>query len=116
MHTLRLSGALPRKHNHLRWVSLVAGLLMIVLGMSGSHLAVGRAPSPENLDLPQTTSLAGTTVFTTTTLSIPTYPYAAYLEPAYSATYNITYPVLDWDRYEASSPSPSPHDYELLVM
>ncbi|MCJ7552109.1 MAG: hypothetical protein MUQ30_20755, partial [Anaerolineae bacterium] len=116
MHTLRSSGALPEKHNHLRWVSLVAGLLAIALGMSGSLFVVGRSPPPELLDLSQTTSLAGTTVFYTTTLSIPTYPYAAYLEPATSATYNMTYPVLDWDRYEASNPSAGPQDYELLVM
>ena len=76
-HTLRLSGSLSKRRNHLRWVSLVVGLLAIVLGMSGSRLAVGRAPPLEDPDFPQTTSLAGTTVFYTTTLSIPTYPYAA---------------------------------------
>ncbi|MGC9520447.1 MAG: DUF5107 domain-containing protein, partial [Anaerolineae bacterium] len=35
---------------------------------------------------------------------------------AHDPTYNITYPVLDWDRYTASNPAPVPQDYELLVM
>ena len=116
MHTLRSSGALPERRIRLRWVSLVAGLVTIVLGMSGSRLVVGRSPPPENPNFPQTMLLSGTTVFTVTTLSIPTYPYAAYLEPAYSATYNMTYPVLDWVSYEASDPSAGPQEYELLVM
>ncbi|HQE92576.1 MAG TPA: DUF5107 domain-containing protein [Anaerolineae bacterium] len=55
-------------------------------------------------------------IFYTTTITIPTYPYADYLYDAYNATYNMTYPVLDWGRYNAANPTPVPRDYELLVM
>ncbi|MBN2392946.1 MAG: DUF5107 domain-containing protein, partial [Anaerolineae bacterium] len=56
------------------------------------------------------------TIFYTTTITILTYPYADYLYDAYNATYNITYPKLDWVSYNAANPTPVPQDYELLVM
>ena len=56
------------------------------------------------------------TIFYTTTITIPTYPYAHYLYDAYNPTYNMTYPVLDWAGYNAANPTPTPQDYELLVM
>ena len=58
----------------------------------------------------------GTASFLTATLTIPTYPYAAYLTSAYTPTYNITYAVLNWDAYNSSDPTPAPHDYDLLVL
>ena len=58
----------------------------------------------------------GTASFQTATLAIPTYPYAAYLTSAYTPTYNITYPVLNWDAYNGSGPTPVLQDYELLVL
>ncbi len=58
----------------------------------------------------------GTASFQTTTLTLPTYPYAPYLTTVHTPTYNITYTVLDWSAYEDSHPTPIPHDYELLVM
>ncbi len=57
-----------------------------------------------------------TTIFYTTTVIIPTYPYADYLSTAYNPTYNMTYPKLDWVAYNAANPTPVPQDYELLVM
>jgi hypothetical protein len=56
------------------------------------------------------------TIFYTTTITIPTYPYADYLYDAYNATYNMTYPKLDWTAYNAANPTPIPQEYELLVM
>jgi len=58
----------------------------------------------------------GTASFQTATLTIPTYPYAAYLTSEYTPTYNITYHVLNWDAYYGSDPTPVPHDYELLML
>jgi hypothetical protein len=60
--------------------------------------------------------LSGATVFYTTTIAIPTYPYEAYLTEGYDAEYHMTYPVLDWDAYHQADPRPSPRDYELLVL
>lgn len=57
-----------------------------------------------------------TTIFYTTTIAIPTYPYADYLDDAYNSTYNMTYPKLDWDSYNAANPVPTPQDYTLLVV
>jgi len=56
------------------------------------------------------------TIFYTTTMTIPTYPYADYLYDAYNPTYKITYPRLDWTGYNAANPTPTPQEYELLVM
>lgn len=56
------------------------------------------------------------TIFYTTTITIPTYPYADYLYDAYNTTYNMTYPKLDWAGYNATNPTPAPHEYKLLVM
>ncbi|MEE9618077.1 MAG: DUF5107 domain-containing protein [Anaerolineae bacterium] len=58
----------------------------------------------------------GTASFQTATLTIPTYPYTAYLTSVYTPTYNMTYTVLDWDAYNDSDPTPVPHDYQLLVL
>lgn len=55
-------------------------------------------------------------LFYTTTITIPTYPYAHYLYNAYNPTYNMTYPKLDWVAYDAANPPPAPQEYELLVM
>jgi uncharacterized repeat protein (TIGR01451 family) len=52
----------------------------------------------------------------TTTLTIPTYPYAAFLETRHSVTYNIDYPWLDRVAYEASNPKPAPKDYAAVVL
>ncbi|HSJ53799.1 MAG TPA: DUF5107 domain-containing protein [Anaerolineae bacterium] len=52
----------------------------------------------------------------TTTLTIPTYPYAAFLETHHSDTYNIDYPWLDRPAYEASNPQPIPRSYTAVVL
>ncbi|MBN2006923.1 MAG: DUF5107 domain-containing protein [Anaerolineae bacterium] len=51
----------------------------------------------------------------TTTITIPTYPFAAFLEMHYSTTYNIHYPWLNRSAYEASGPSPAPRDYVAVI-
>ncbi|MCP4541089.1 MAG: DUF5107 domain-containing protein [Chloroflexi bacterium] len=52
--------------------------------------------------------------FQTTTISIPTYPYADHLIPTYTSDYNMHYSRLDWNTYNHSSPIP--RDYELLIL
>jgi uncharacterized repeat protein (TIGR01451 family) len=52
----------------------------------------------------------------TITLTIPTYPFAAFVETHHSDQYNMDYPWLDRPAYEASGPQPSPQDYTGLVV
>ena len=52
----------------------------------------------------------------TTTVSIPTYPYAAYLEMRHSDAYNIDYPWLNWPAYDSSGPLPVPQEYTAIVV
>jgi hypothetical protein len=52
----------------------------------------------------------------TTTLTIDTYPYAAFVETRHSDQYNMDYPWLNWSAYEASGPTPVPEDYTALVV
>jgi hypothetical protein len=57
--------------------------------------------------------------FSTTTIWLPTYPYSRHLKTAYNPTYNMTYPVLDWDSYYAApGPASEPISvpYTLLVL
>ena len=51
----------------------------------------------------------------TTTLTIPTYPYADFLEDHYSATYNMYYPWLDRSAYDASGPTAAPQPYTAVI-
>jgi uncharacterized repeat protein (TIGR01451 family) len=52
----------------------------------------------------------------TVTLTIPTYPYAGFLESRHSDEFNTDYEWLDWSSYDASSPQPTPQDYDAVVM
>ncbi|MBN1246925.1 MAG: DUF5107 domain-containing protein, partial [Anaerolineae bacterium] len=104
-----------RPQVRLRWVSLIVGLFLL-FGLGGSKALAQEDVPPGVLNDPRWTAFLNTTVFYETTISIPTYPYADYLESAYDPTYNMTYPVLDWDRYEAADPQPTPRLYQLLVM
>ncbi len=54
------------------------------------------------------------TSFQTTTISIPTYPYADHLTSVYTPAYNMHYSRLNWSTY--SNSNPTPRDYELLVL
>ena len=66
--------------------------------------AMPSAPAPDSVG------------FHTTTLTIPTYPYARYLHSRLDPTYNITYRHLDRRAYEESHPAPLPQEYTLLVL
>ena len=56
---------------------------------------------------------AETVISYTTTITINTYPYASFLSDRHNDTYNVDYPWLDWGAYHGS---PSPQNYELLVV
>ena len=53
---------------------------------------------------------------TTTTLTLPTYGYAAFLYAEHSDLYNMDYDRLDWGAYEAAGPHAEPHDYTAVVV
>ncbi|MBN1878130.1 MAG: DUF5107 domain-containing protein [Anaerolineae bacterium] len=107
----------------MRWRCLGFSLVFcIVLGI-GWGLGTSQAKA-QNLDGLESSSYTDrsvnlsytATVFYTTTIVIPTYPYAAYLTEGYNAIYNMTYPVLDWAAYNASNPAPISQTYTLLVL
>lgn len=79
-------------------------LAMLVVGF-GLVLALGRADGgPSAIEV------------YTTQLTIPTYPYAEFLELHHSDLYNMDYPWLNWLAYEASGPRPLPREYTALVV
>ena len=89
----------------MRLLAVVLLSLWLALGVESGRLHVAAPPA----------GLRGVQVFTTT-LTLPTYPYAGFLEAEHSDTYNMTYYRLKWDEYEASNPQPSPHDYTAVVV
>ncbi len=94
--------AIPRPHP-----GVVAATVAGVADPPGAHFSGERQVADDALHA---------AIFYTTTITLSTYPYAGYLYDAYNATYNITYPVLDWTSYAAANPTPAPKPYELLVM
>ena len=92
-------------------------LVVVWLGLALLLGAGSGRPSPD-LDPGRgiTPAETPTVQVSTTTLTIPTYPYAGFLEAEHSDTYNMTYYKLNWSAYEASGPQPSPHDYTALVV
>jgi len=52
----------------------------------------------------------------TTTITIPTYPYAPFLEEAWHEESGVPYKKLRWDAYLASSPKPVPKNFTALVL
>ncbi|MDF1512873.1 MAG: DUF5107 domain-containing protein [Anaerolineae bacterium] len=94
-----------------------AGLCAAVLLLL--TLIAPRSPSIAGdtvIRLTDDSTLTGQTTFTRTTITIPTYPFANYLSQQTNSYYNISFPVLDWTAYNASHPTPVPHNYELLVL
>jgi uncharacterized protein YraI len=51
-----------------------------------------------------------------TTITLPTYPYAAFTEEATNPTFDWTYRRFDYDAYLASNPQPAPKTYTLVVL
>src|SRR5512139_1747700 len=70
--------------------------------------------APGNTPLHSATS--SLTTITTDTITIPTYPYAAYLYTATNTTYNIPYRWLHWAQYNGSNPQPVDKTYTRLTL
>ncbi len=75
-------------------------------------LSVSLVSSPPPIDPDSPTILVSTT-----TITLPTYPYAAFLETRHSDAYNVDYPWLNWPAYNAAGPHvPTPQNYTALVV
>lgn len=94
-------------------VSIPAACLLLALVLAdGNQAVIAQPPLP-----PRTISHAsGAVTFYTTTLTLNTYPYTAYLSVRHNDTYNMDYQWLNWGAYHAAHPSPAPKDYDLLVV
>ena len=117
-----------------RWTILWLGLLGLLVGRicagSGWPVAVAQAAHPAPLSLPAAAAppadrppprlaarrTPGAATILTTTISIPTYPYADCLQSRSGgpAPGNYPYHWLDWGCY--GNPSPAPQSYRLLVL
>ncbi|MFN2285780.1 MAG: DUF5107 domain-containing protein [Anaerolineae bacterium] len=108
----------PSSGHALRWVFLaLLGLFCCAFVSTRTGSAQGASAQSASSHIHVETEFGGSaTTFYTTAITIPTYPYADYLYDAYNATYNMTYPKLDWDSYNAANPTPTLQAYELLVM
>jgi len=94
--------------------SPVGGSIEATLAQAKPRLAPG-AEEIRTVGMPSAPALDDVT-FCTTTLIIPTYPYARYLHSRLDPTYNVTYRTLDRRTYEESHPAPAPQEYTLLVL
>ena len=74
------------------------------------------APISERGSSPLRTATSSVTTITTDTITIPTYPYAAYLYTATNTIYNIPYRWLNWAQYEGSHPQPVNKTYTRLTL
>ncbi len=101
--------------NRVPYRQLLAALTLLTILLSSPAPSGGRAADVTSLTGNHPPS-PGAVSFHTTTLSIPTYPYADHLTTGYNPTYNMTYPILDWKSYTAASPHPTSREYELLVL
>jgi hypothetical protein len=72
-------------------------------------------PAPSATPVPSPTPPPAVTV-RESHVTIATYPYAGFLREAHSPTYNMTYSLIDWSAYEASSPAAEPVTYRSLVV
>jgi len=93
--------------------TILAACSVFALALGGGSQATAvRHPLPDRAP----PHPAGTVISYTTATAINTYPFAGFLSHRHNDTYNVGYPWLDWGAYYATAPSPSPQDYELLVV
>lgn len=92
-------------------------LFICVLALAVALVPGGGLASPSRLDQPAAFAAVPSAVqVTTTTISIPTYPYAGFLSMDHSYVYNMDYPILDWQGYESSNPHPADKSYTAVVL
>ncbi|MEE8390512.1 MAG: DUF5107 domain-containing protein [Anaerolineae bacterium] len=99
------------------WIHLAWAVLLALLGSASvlRHQVVYSSPNSE-FDGVVVGQSPVATLIQTATISIPTYPYADHLTSVYISTYNMTYSRLNWNAYNDSNPTPTPRDYELLIL
>lgn len=101
-----------------------------IAGQGGESVAVATVVPPTAAPVPVATpelsglsstevitpTAAGATTYRVGEISLPTYPYAAFLSSVTDPA--LDYPALSLDRsgYEASNPRPAPKTYKLLVL
>jgi hypothetical protein len=74
--------------------------------------AAASSPTPA----PTTTPVPATVVVHEGQVTIPTFPYEPYLQPAWSETFRFPFQTLDRAAYEASNPSPREVSYRSLTV
>jgi uncharacterized repeat protein (TIGR01451 family) len=90
--------------------------LIAQVGFKPTSFGSQRIHSPGKLSQPEKCCVSGVTTLTTDTITIPTYPYAAYLYTATNTTYNIPYRWLHWAQYDGSHPQPVDQTYTRLTL
>jgi uncharacterized protein YraI len=70
----------------------------------------------QDIPTPPSSASAAAVRVSMTTVTIPTYPYAAFTQPATNPDFNWTYRRFDRQAYEASNPQPTPQTYEMVVL
>ncbi len=106
---------------HRLWV-----LLAVIVFVSVAAAAcdpVKPIPSAQSVEQsstsePQPTAAPATTptTITTDTITIPTYPFAKFFITNTNSIYNISYPVIQWDKYKGSNPKPVDKTYTRLTL
>jgi uncharacterized repeat protein (TIGR01451 family) len=101
-----------------RWSYVALVALLALLGGAGAlqQRTAASTPCARRRDGIAAGRSRAATSFQTTTVSIPTYPYSDHLSSVYTPTYNMTYSRLNWSTYSGSGPTPTPREYELLVL
>jgi hypothetical protein len=92
-------------------------LFLCVVTLAAALVPGGGLAQPSRLQQPGASPAVPCTVqVTTATVTIPTYPYADFLCMGHSDVYNMDYPILDWQDYEASNPQPADKSYTAVVL
>ncbi len=92
-------------------------LFICVFTLVVALVPVGGRAQPSRLDEVDAPAAVPSAVqVTSTTISIPTYPYASFLSMGHSLVYNMDFPILDWQGYESSNPHPADKSYTAIVL
>jgi len=88
----------------------------VTLSPTASSTSTPAGPTPTPTETPSPTPTRETH-YEVTEITLPTYPYAAFVRPATDPTLG-DYPlrVLDREAYEATNPQPAPQTHRLLVL
>lgn len=91
-------------------------LPMLLFNQPTSPIATPTSPAPIVPTVEPTAVLNPQVTTYETTITLSTYPYAAYLEERLDPTYNMSVFYFNRAAFEAAAPTPSPMDYTAIVM